>query len=364
MDVNIAILGVGNMGKKHFKAALESPLVKNVIGYEPDREKAQALIKSGMNITSDLENILNNSEISIVTIAAPNEYHCELACRAMEAGKAVLCEKPMGLSLAECKRMLNTKNRMNAFLQIGFELHYSKLYLKAKEWIDTGRIGRILNVHCDYIVGEFHGKNSWRNTKGGTLIGEKLSHYLDLPRWWVNDEVEEVYSLVSPNFIPYFAHPDNHTIMYRFRNGTVSSLFFVMGVAESVTKDPLELETLRKDLEAGGVYDKGNQLRFLICGSKGAIETSVYDRRIRCYEYSMSENGHENKKVEDFNYPYAEGTAWHHNVHDEVKRIIELVANGKKPDTTPEDSYETMKLVFAAEQSYTEKKPIILNSNN
>ncbi len=210
-----AILGLGRMGGCHVKAAKDSPFVDRVVGYEPDAETADTRAKRfDIETTTDLDAILDDPAIGLVCIASPNEFHCDQACRAMRAGKAVLCEKPMGISIAEAQTMIDVKNETDSFLQIGFELHYSTLYERVKAWIDAGLIGRPLNSHCTYFCSEFHTKHTWRARSKGTLIGEKLSHYLDLPPWWFGDAVVDCYSMHAPNFVPYFNHPDNHQINY------------------------------------------------------------------------------------------------------------------------------------------------------
>lgn len=225
--LNCAVIGLGGMGGTHVKAAKESPYIDEIFGYEPDAARAEKRGKElEIQATDNLDSIWNNSDIKLVYIASTNEVHCTQTIQAMEAGKAVLVEKPLGINLEEARKTIEVKQKTGAFLQVGFELHYSKLYQTVKKWIDNGLIGRPLNSHCAYYCSEFHLKNSWRSkSEGAFLIGEKLSHYLDLPLWWFNDHIEDVYAVSAPNFVPYFKHHDNHQITYRFKNDAVSSKY-------------------------------------------------------------------------------------------------------------------------------------------
>ncbi len=82
--IKVAVLGLGNMGATHVKAAQDSPCVASIIGYEPDREKAQQRGKElGIKATDDLKSILGDPEIKFVSIAAVNEVHCDLAVRSL-----------------------------------------------------------------------------------------------------------------------------------------------------------------------------------------------------------------------------------------------------------------------------------------
>ncbi|MBI4244402.1 MAG: Gfo/Idh/MocA family oxidoreductase, partial [Planctomycetes bacterium] len=285
-------------------------------------------------------------------IAAVNEAHCELTVRFLRAGKAVMCEKPMGISLDEARKMLMAERETGSFLQIGFELRYSELYKRVKNWIEAGLIGQPLNSHCQYYCSEFHKKGSWRSESRGTLIGEKLSHYLDLPRWWIGDEVTEVFSMHAPNFITYFNHPDNHQISCKFANGAVSTLNFIMGIAETDGGDPLQ-DVLVKQA------DDGHALKYIIYGTKGAIETDIFRRRIRRWEFTDGPKQLESKLVETITFTKNEDSEWFHNTYGQNQAIARLVAEGKKPENPASDSYETMKLCFAAEIS--EKEGRIVN---
>jgi predicted dehydrogenase len=348
--MDVAILGLGAMGSTHVGAAKASPYVRHIHGYEPDAARAAVRGKElGVKATSDLNSVLNNPDVKLVYIAAINEAHAELTEKALRAGKAVLCEKPMGIDLEEARRMLNAEKETGGFLQIGFELHYSKIYQLAKQWIDQGLIGKVVNCHCRYYCSEFHSKNTWRSNSRGTLIGEKLSHYIDLQRWFAGSPVEEVFSMNAPNVVDYFNHPDNHQINLRFRNGAIANLNFVMYIAESDHRDPL-LEMLEKQ------SDDGHFLQYHIMGTRGAIETDVFRRRIRRWTFTDSPERLVSKLVETIRYTPAEDQEWIHNTHGQNVRIAELVAKGLPPETPAADSFETMKVGFAAERSEREKR--------
>jgi len=353
--IDVAVLGLGGMGNTHVGAAKASPYVNNIHGYEPDPERAALRGKElEIEATSDLDSILNNPEIKLIFIASINSVHAELADKALRSGKAVLCEKPMGETLEEARQMMAAEKETGNFLQIGFELHYSKIYMKAKEWINQGLIGTPVNCHCRYYASEFHSKNTWRSNSTGTLIGEKLSHYLDLQRWFMCDEVEEVFSMNSPNVVEYFNHPDNHQINMRFKNGTVANLNFLMYLGESDHRDPL-LEMLEKQ------SDDGHFLQYHIMGTKGAIETDVFRRRIRRWEFTDGTERMNSEIIETITYDKADDQKWIHNTHGQNMRIAELVAKGMTPEVSAANAYQTMQLCFAAEKSEQERRIVKLS---
>lgn len=348
--IDAAVFGLGYMGSTHVRAAKDSPYINRIYGYEPDEEFAQSRGKElRIKGTSNLNRILNNPEIKLIYIASVNSTHSELAQKALRAGKSVLCEKPMGETLEEARSLIEAEEETGNFLQIGFEMHYSKLYMKAKEWIDQGLIGDPVNCHIRYYSSEFHKKNTWRSNSPGSLIGEKLSHYLDMQRWVLGSEVEDVYSLSSPNVVKYFNHPDNHQINMRFKNNAVSSLNFLMYIGETDPTDPF-LEMLEKQ------KDDGHSLQVHIMGTRGAIETDVFERRIRRWEFGENEIQFTSRIVETIRYKPEDDFEWMHNAYGQNLRIAELVANGKKPEVSAHDAFRSMQVGFAAELSEKEKR--------
>ena len=355
--MDVAILGLGEMGKTHIKAAKASPFVNKIYGYEPNPEYCKVRAAENGILPASLEEILNNQQIRLVSIAASNDVHVMLAKAALKAGKAVLCEKPMGTTLEEAIQLIRLKRQTKGFLQIGFELHYSAMYQQLKEWIDLGLIGDVVNVQCRYFCCEFHRKGNWRsNSTGSFLIGEKLSHYLDLQRWFFSgaQHPETVYSLSAPKVVPYFHHRDNHQISTRYSNGGVASLNFIMYSAESLHVDPL-VETIAKQ------SDDGHYLQYLICGTKGVLESDVFRRRMRRFEFSEVSDGIDNKIVETITFPKEDDLRYFHNTYGQNLRGIELVAKGMQPEVSAEDAFETMRLCFAAEKSEDTGKIICMD---
>lgn len=335
------------MGSKIVGPISASPDVGGVVGFDHDTERChKAHQQYGVEIASSYEAILQDPEVRLVFIATPNHVHAEMTIAALEAGKAVMCEKPMATTLEDAERMVETAERLNGFLQVGFELRYSQLYRWVKERIEAGLIGQVVNSQCTYICSEFHGRHSWRNkpSSGGGMFGEKLCHYVDLPRWWIDSPVEKVISLSAPNVVPYYEVRDNYHTTLKFANGAVSHLTFMMPVAATLRHDPLQNHISTHS-------DDGHELRYMLYGGKGAIETSVFGRRLRRWKFSDSPQGLVSQVVEDLTWQPSdiEDNRFVHNTTGQALDIIQRVANGLPPYTSPRDSLETMRVVFAAE---------------
>lgn len=344
--MKVAVLGSGGMGRTVIEHLKECSWVRQIAAYDVVPARLEE-VKSrfAVDTTSRLESILDDPTVRLVFITASNNAHADLSIGALRAGKAVMCEKPMAASLPDAERMVQAAGDNRGFLQIGFELRYSKLYVTVKQWIDAGLIGTVRNIFCQYICSEFHRRGSWRNqTSAGGMFGEKLSHYVDLPRWWVGEPVTQVQSFCAPNVLSYMECRDNYHTSYRFTGGAVGHLTFMMHVAETFAGDPLRDYVNQQ-------VDDGHALRYLIYGDKGAIETDVFRRRVRRWEFTDAPDGLNSRIAETRTWTKDEDHAYFHNTRGQAHDIVRRVRDGLPPMIAPEDALETTELCFAAEQS-------------
>lgn len=346
--MKVAVIGVGNNGLDKVKVLSGSPHVDGVVVHDVNPERAAAVAAEyGATVEPDLATILRDPQIALVAVSTPNDAHAAPTIAALEAGKAVLCEKPMATTLADSVAMVEAAERTGGFLQIGFELRYSRLYTTVKEWIDAGLLGDVVNSCCTYVTSEYLGRKSWRADPAvcGDMFSEKLSHYVDVPRWWLGGEVADVYSVSAPNIVPYFGIPDNYHTIYRFADGRVSELSFMMGPASAISEDPLLVKHGRP--EAGD----GHELRYIVYGTRGVAQTEVYGRRITRWELGETEAGMTGRIVEDISWDVSRDHEHYHNTRDETLDVVRRVAEGLPPAIDPRDALATTRLCFGAAQS-------------
>ncbi|OHB57809.1 MAG: hypothetical protein A2Y12_17280 [Planctomycetes bacterium GWF2_42_9] len=343
--MKVAVLGAGEMGKTVIDHLTKSPYVNEIVAYDINKKQLENLsCPKILRTTTDLNNIISDNEIKLAFITSSNNAHKELTLACLNAGKAAMCEKPIANTVSDAEEIVSTAERNRSFLQIGFELRYSKLYTKVKEWIDTGLLGQIVNTHCFYVCSEFFGKKSWRIKKSlaGGMFLEKLCHYVDLPRWWIGDEVVDVFSACAPNVIDYFEIRDNYNTICKYRKGAVSQLSFMMAPAASFEGDPL-----RNYIDQQ--HGDGHCLQYFIYGTKGAAETDVFGRSIKRWQFSDSEKGMKSKLAEQLKWPAEEDHFYFHNTTDQTLDIVERVHKGLPPRTPAKDALESMRLSYAAE---------------
>ncbi len=128
-------------------------------------------------------------EIDGVIISTPNHAHTEPALECMKRGYVLALEKPIAETPENCRLLLEAKRRHNARVVVGFVLRAAPFYLKAREWIDAGRIGRVVTIQADELphplTASVMMRGGWRKsrkTSGGAML-EKCCHDLDMLSW-------------------------------------------------------------------------------------------------------------------------------------------------------------------------------------
>ena len=191
--VNIAIFGVGRIGKIHLKNLLRFPGV-NVVAVADTHYPADEFKKEFTNVffSSHPEEVLALPEVEAVLICTPTSSHAAMIELALQSGKHIFCEKPVDLSLERTKALVEMANQSGVKLMLGFNRRFDPDFLQARKSIQDGRIGDIQIIKItsrdpglpplDYI------KNS------GGLFMDMAIHDFDMARYMMGKEVKEVYS--------------------------------------------------------------------------------------------------------------------------------------------------------------------------
>lgn len=185
------------------------------------------------------------------------------------------------------------------------------------------------------------------------MMGEKLSHYVDVPRWWVGRPVVDVYTACAPNVVPYYECHDNYHCTYRFDDDTVSHLTFAIGPAATFTGNPKSNMVTQQ-------RGDGHQLSYFVYGTEGAAETNVFDRTIKRWRFGENEKGFTSELVETLTWPEEQDQSYYHNGEAQNRDVVRRVLEGLPPATPAHDALDTMKLCFAADLSADQSRLVAL----
>jgi predicted dehydrogenase len=202
--MNVGIIGCGLIGRKRAAALAAFPKDKLIAVCDVDGERASALAKD-FHCESETEwrHLTQRKDIDVIINSSINEVLEEITVGALEQGKHVLCEKPLGRNAAEAQRMVDAAQQNNAMLKTGFNHIFHPALWKAKELVDARAIGSLLSIRARYGHGSRQGmEKEWRSSKklcgGGELLDQGV-HVIDLIRWFAG-EIEQVYSKVETKF--------------------------------------------------------------------------------------------------------------------------------------------------------------------
>ena len=141
--LGVGILGAGFFGAYHARAIAAAEGVRLVAACADELALAEAFTaEHGGKPYGDWRAMLDDKSVDAVAITAPHHLHCQLAVAALEAGKHVLLEKPMALSVAECNRIIASAQASRAKLMVGQIMHFVWPYLVAREILDRGDLGK------------------------------------------------------------------------------------------------------------------------------------------------------------------------------------------------------------------------------
>lgn len=225
----VGVVGCGGIGGAHLRAYADAgtPAVA-VTDVDADRAAAVA-VEHGVTAYPDLPALLG--AVDAVSIGTPPSAHAEAAIAALEAGVAVLCEKPMAISVAECEQMLAVAARTGTLLMVGFCHRYQPEIEAMREAIARGDIGAPLAFR-NRFAGPLTGvENRWfsrRAISGGGVLMDTCAHSVDLFRYLVGEvaDVRALTATTATSLGPALEVEDTTVLSLRAESG-------VLGVIEA-----------------------------------------------------------------------------------------------------------------------------------
>jgi myo-inositol 2-dehydrogenase/D-chiro-inositol 1-dehydrogenase/scyllo-inositol 2-dehydrogenase (NAD+) len=239
VPLGICVIGSGRAGMIHARsfATGRVPHAALVAIAEPvDDARSAASRELELDRTyTHYQDALADPRVDAVVVATPSELHCAIVVAAAQAGKHILCEKPMAMNAAECDQMLAAVERAGVKLQIGFMRRFDASFVAAQQRIAAGEIGRVVQVKS-----LTHGPTTpkpWmydiRQSNGP--LSEVNSHDIDTVRWFSGSEFTEVYALAGNYRSPgarqqYPDFYDNVVLSARLENGMQGVICGAQGV--------------------------------------------------------------------------------------------------------------------------------------
>lgn len=224
--LGVAVVGAGLIGARRAEQAAAHARSRLVTVVDRNVATASAVAqKFGAAHGEDWRAAVDHPDVNVVVVATPNAFLKEVAVAAMEAGKHVLIEKPMGRNLAEAEAMAAVSARTGKKLKIGFNHRYHPGLFRAHELFRAGTIGEIINIRARYGHGGRPGyEKEWRGSKelaGGGELTDQGVHVLDLIQWFAGVP-QDVFGFVQTAVWPLDPLEDSAFALMRFGSGAIA----------------------------------------------------------------------------------------------------------------------------------------------
>jgi len=248
-QLNVGIIGYGFMGRTHANAYRKvtnffdvpyEPVLKTICGLEEKEAKAFAARWGFQSHTTDWRQVIDDKKIDVVDICVPNNYHAEIAIAAAQAGKMIICEKPLARTGKEAEPMVQAVEKAGVTNLVSFNYRRVPAVTLAKKLIDEGRLGRIFHYRANFLQDwtistkvPQGGMGTWRldvKAAGSGVTGDLLAHCIDTALWH-NGAITSV-SAMTETFVKERMNVDSGKVepvgiddacafMCRFQNGSL-----------------------------------------------------------------------------------------------------------------------------------------------
>lgn len=331
--VRIGIIGSGFISSIHAESLQRNRYATVVAVASPTEKNAQdfAARFAVPNVYTDYRDLLQQSDVDMVIVGAPNDLHCTIACAAAAAGKHVVMEKPLCLNLAEADRMIVACKTGGVKLMYAEELCFAPKYVRLKQLLDSGALGTPTLIKQSEKHDGPHAPHFWDVTRsGGGVTMDMGCHAVAFFRWMLgNARISSVYAQMNTSVhADKTQGEDNALLIVEFENGVVCL------AEESWTK-------------LGGMDDRAE-----VHGSQGvAYADLLHGNSIETYsavgyDYAVEKAG----STQGWSFTIYE-EAWNYGFPQEIDHFVDCVRLAQEPLVTGEDGRAVLEALFAAYES-------------
>ena len=198
MKKNLAIVGYGGQGAWHANWANKSDVVALAGIYDIAEKRVNAAKENGIHVYASLEELVSDPKVDIVLCATPNDVHKDIVVTALNAGKHVICEKPVALSVGEFDEMVEAAKKNDRILSVHQNRRWDVDFLAIKSLVNSGEIGEVINIESR-IHGSRGIPSDWRCHKapGGGMILDWGVHLIDQMLRLIPEKIVKIYCEVT-----------------------------------------------------------------------------------------------------------------------------------------------------------------------
>ena len=194
MKKNLVVIGYGGMGTWHTQHALKSDVVNLAGVYDINPEKNKLAEERGIFAYDSYEAVLADEKVDLITVAIPNDSHKEVVIRALEAGKNVICEKPVSMDSAELDEMIAASEKSGKLFSVHQNRRFDVDFLAMKQIKQSGELEELINIESR-IHGSRGIPSDWRGEKehGGGMLLDWGVHLIDQVLQIFDEKIDKIY---------------------------------------------------------------------------------------------------------------------------------------------------------------------------
>lgn len=329
--LGVGVLGVGEMGRRHaenLRRLVPQAQLVAVADVAAERARRAAAELEIENSYGSLEAMLECRGLDAVVIATPDKFHAAAVKTAAAAGKDMLCEKPLALTLPDAHELLNAVSKAGVRLQVGFMRRYDPAYAAAMKRIEAGEIGTPVIFKSVGRDKDGPPLSAYQPNLGGMLFYTNTIHDFDLARWLMRDEVSEVHAYTTVAIRPEVAQFGDVV-------ASVVNLKFSQGAIGNI------------ESHAQAVY--GYDVRTEIVGSKASIMVGSLNRTPATL---LTAHGSTQPVADHFLTTFADAYL------AEIQDFVNTILMDRPPRVSGEDGLKALAIAVAAENSHLQGKPV------
>ena len=341
-----ALIGCGRIAVNHIKAALNNKL-QIVAVCDVIEEKMEALLakynlqnETSIKRYTDYKQMLaENADIELISIATESGLHAEIALYCIEHNKNVIIEKPMAMSIADADKIIAAAKKYDVKVSACHQNRFNVAVQKMRKALEAGRFGKISHgsIHVRWNRDKnYYDQAPWRGTWAqdvGALMNQCI-HGIDLLRWMMGGEIDEVYGKTKQQFHHYLEAEDLGMAVVGFKNGAVATI-------EGTTN----------------VYPKNLEETLYLFGETGTVKIGgTSTNNIDVWDFAdETEADAENKGLKE-----ATSNVYGNGHTSLFADVIDAVKNNRQPYVDAKAGRDALELVLAIYKSAAEGKPVKL----
>ncbi len=338
--LKFGLIGFGAWGKFHAGAIAKTNGAKLVAIAAASEASCAAAREAHPNaaVYSDYRELVQRDDIDIVDVVVPSHLHHEIASAVLAAGKHLLLEKPMALSIRECDDLIELARTQKRLLAVGHELRLSSLWKKVKERVDSGFVGEPQYVLVELSRRPYRlGSQSWRYDIGrvGNWILEEPIHFFDLARWYLQlqGDPQTIFAVANSKQPDHPELQDNFSAIVQFPGGAYAVISQTLSAFE-------HHQTVK------------------LTGTKGALWASWSGAMDRTPHPTFSLRAFDGERVEEVTIDKITGEVY--ELEDQMAMLVSAIRDGQPLSCTAEDGRWSVAMCVAAQRSVDSGKPIAI----